>query len=241
MRYISTRGQAAPRGFADVLLAGLAEDGGLFLPETWPVRTASEWRALRQLSYPDLAAEVMRPFVGGAIPFNTLRTICRDAYASFGNPAVVPLVQLETHLFAMELFHGPTLAFKDFALQLLGNLYEHQCQQRRETINVLGAVNVGFSGNFSRVNSAFRFTMTGNASLSAAGVAANGAFSISNEPGKEGMSASVTLAVPGITGSGSIAINSDGTFDASLSVSVALGYIVSHREEFSLLGFVHQV
>jgi len=92
-------------------------------------------------------------------------------------------------------------------------------------IRVLGAVDVGFSGNFSRTNNAFRFTMTGNASLSAAGVAASGSFTISNEPGREGMSASVTLQVPGISGSGSIAINADGTFDASLGVSVSLGIV----------------
>ncbi len=92
-------------------------------------------------------------------------------------------------------------------------------------IQVLGAVNVGFSGNFSRVNNAFRFTMTGNASLSAGGVAASGTFSISNEPGREGMSASVSLQVPGISGSGSIAINADGTFDASIGVNVSLGIV----------------
>ncbi|MBU6240212.1 MAG: hypothetical protein KJS66_00305 [Acidobacteria bacterium] len=92
-------------------------------------------------------------------------------------------------------------------------------------IRVLGAVDVGFSGNFSRTNNAFRFTMTGNASLSAAGVAASGSFTISNEPGREGMSASVSLQVPGISGSGSIAINADGTFDASIGVSVSLGIV----------------
>ena len=93
------------------------------------------------------------------------------------------------------------------------------------TINVLGAVNVGFNGNFYNNGAGFRFTMTGTASLSAAGVAASGSFTISNEPGKEGMSAAITLAVPGITGSGSIAINADGTFDASLGVSVNLGIV----------------
>jgi len=92
-------------------------------------------------------------------------------------------------------------------------------------IRVLNAVDVGFTGNFSRVNSAFRFTMAGSASLSAAGVAANGSFSITNEPGREGMSAALTLAVPGITGNGSVVINSDGTFDASIGVSVSLGIV----------------
>src|SRR6185295_19475953 len=96
MRYISTRGQAPVRDFAGVLLAGLAEDGGLFMPEAWPHFSPADWRGLRGLSYPDLAARVMCPFVGESIPFETLTKICRDAYADFGHPAVVPLVQLET-------------------------------------------------------------------------------------------------------------------------------------------------
>src|SRR5471030_2133112 len=109
MRYISTRGHAPPRDFAGVLLAGLAEDGGLFVPESWPHFSAGDWRGMRGLSYPDLAARVMAPFVGEAIPFEALTKICHDAYAGFDHPAVAPLVQLETHLFVQELFHGPTL------------------------------------------------------------------------------------------------------------------------------------
>jgi threonine synthase len=139
MRYISTRGHAAPRDFAGVLLAGLAEDGGLFMPESWPHFSAADWRAMRGLSYPDLAARVMAPFVGEAIRFETLKNICHDAYAGFGHPAVVPLVQLETHLFAQELFHGPTLAFKDMAMQVLGRLFDHVLTERNARVTIVGA------------------------------------------------------------------------------------------------------
>ena len=139
MRYISTRGQAPARDFAGVLLAGLAEDGGLFMPETWPVFSPTDWRAMRGLTYPDLAARVMAPFVDGSIAYETLTKICHDAYAGFDHPAVVPLAQLETHLFAQELFHGPTLAFKDMALQVLGHLFEHVLSERNERVTIVGA------------------------------------------------------------------------------------------------------
>src|SRR5258708_33876002 len=139
MRYISTRGQAPARDFAGVLLAGLAEDGGLFVPETWPTFSPADWRAMRSLSYPDLAARVMCPFVGTAIPFETLTRICHTAYAGFGHPAVAPLVQLETHLFTQELFHGPTLAFKDMALQVLGRLFDHVLTERNKRVTIVGA------------------------------------------------------------------------------------------------------
>jgi threonine synthase len=139
MRYISTRGQAPARDFSDVLLAGLAEDGGLFIPETWPHFSPSDWRAMRGLPYADLAARVMQPFVGGAIPFEVLRTICHQAYAGFGHTAVVPLIQLETGLFAQELFHGPTLAFKDMAMQVLGRLFDHVLTERDQRVTIVGA------------------------------------------------------------------------------------------------------
>jgi threonine synthase len=139
MRYISTRGHAPARDFADVLLAGLAEDGGLFVPESWPTFAPADWRAMRGLSYPDLAARVMSPFVGEAIPFETLSKICHDAYAGFNHPAVAPLVQLETHLFTQELFHGPTLAFKDMAMQVLGRLFDHVLTQRNARVTIVGA------------------------------------------------------------------------------------------------------
>jgi threonine synthase len=139
MRYISTRGQAPARDFADVLLAGLAEDGGLFMPETWPHFSPADFRAMRGLPYAELAARVMQPFVGTSIPFEVLRTICHDAYAGFGHPAVAPLVQLETGLFVQELFHGPTLAFKDMAMQVLGRLFDHVLTQRDKRVTIVGA------------------------------------------------------------------------------------------------------
>ncbi len=139
MKYVSTRGQAPVRDFAGVLLAGLAEDGGLYVPEAWPHFVPADWRALRGLPYPALVARVMRPFVGDAIPFATFEALCHDAYAGFGHPAVVPLVQLETGLFVQELFHGPTLAFKDMALQLLGRLFDHVLSARDQRVTVVGA------------------------------------------------------------------------------------------------------
>jgi len=139
MRYISTRGQAPARDFSGVLLAGLAEDGGLFMPESWPHFAAADWRAMRGLSYADLAARVMAPFTAGSIPSEILTRICREAYAGFGHPAVAPLVQLETHLFAQELFHGPTLAFKDMAMQVLGRLFDHVLTERNARVTIVGA------------------------------------------------------------------------------------------------------
>ncbi|MBR0651424.1 threonine synthase [Roseomonas terrae] len=136
MRYVSTRGQAAPRDFEAVLLAGLAEDGGLFVPESWPELTTAEWRALRGLPYPDLAARILGLFGADDMP---IEAMSRDAYAGFGHPAVVPLVQLDHRTFALELFHGPTLAFKDMALQLLGRMFDHVLEKRGERVTIVGA------------------------------------------------------------------------------------------------------
>ena len=136
MRYVSTRGQAASRDFESVLLAGLAEDGGLFVPETWPTLTPADWRALRGLPYPVLAARILSLFGAGGMP---IEAMCRDAYAGFGHPAVVPLVQLDHRTFALELFHGPTLAFKDMALQLLGRMFDHVLDKRGERVTIVGA------------------------------------------------------------------------------------------------------
>jgi threonine synthase len=139
MRYISTRGQAPARDFAGVLLSGLAEDGGLFVPEAWPSFSPADWRAMRALSYPALAARVMQPFVADAIPSRVLADICTQAYAGFGHTAIVPLVQLETHLWVQELFHGPTLAFKDMAMQVVGRLFDHVLAERDSRVTIVGA------------------------------------------------------------------------------------------------------
>ena len=139
MRSISTRGEAPPRDFEGVLLAGLAEDGGLFVPETWPVLTAAEWRELRGLPYPELAARILALFTGGTPDHATLLPLLRAAYAGFGHPAVCPLVQLDSRVFALELFHGPTLAFKDMAMQALGRLFDHVLAKRGERVTIVGA------------------------------------------------------------------------------------------------------
>ncbi|MFT9331405.1 MAG: threonine synthase [Acetobacter persici] len=148
MRYISTRGKAPALSFSDVLLTGLAEDGGLYLPETWPSFSLSEWQAMRGLPYPELAARIMRPFVGEDIDPGTLRALCEKAYAGFDHPAIVPLTQVENGLFVQELFHGPTLAFKDMAMQLLGQLFEHVLSERNEHVTIVGATS-GDTGSAS--------------------------------------------------------------------------------------------
>ncbi|HYZ62101.1 MAG TPA: threonine synthase [Acetobacteraceae bacterium] len=139
MRYVSTRGQAPARDFTGVLLAGLAEDGGLYMPETWPRLAPEDLRAMRGLPYPDLAARIMQMFVGDTLASDELLALCRDAYAGFDHPAVAPLVQLETGLWALELFHGPTLAFKDMAMQLLGRLFDRVLRDEGKRITIVGA------------------------------------------------------------------------------------------------------
>jgi threonine synthase len=139
MNYISTRGRADTLDFCSVLLAGLATDGGLYMPGTWPNFSPTELRALRGLPYAELAARLMAPFIGDEIKFTDLQRMCRRAYAGFEHPAVAPLVQLAPDIFALELFHGPTLAFKDLALQLAGHLFEHVLAARGEKICIVGA------------------------------------------------------------------------------------------------------
>lgn len=134
MRYVSTRGSAPVLGFADVVLAGLATDGGLYVPETWP--TASP---VTTGSYAELATSIFAPYLGGDISNDTMLSLSRDAYSTFRHPDVVPLVNLEPGHQLMELFHGPTLAFKDVALQLLGRLFDHILTQRNEKVTIVGA------------------------------------------------------------------------------------------------------
>lgn len=139
MRYVSTRGAAPELGFDDVLLTGLARDGGLYVPSSWPRFSGEEWRALRGASYADLAVEVIRPFVGDTIEDAELVSIVAETYAGFDHDAVAPLKQLDHGTWLMELFHGPTLSFKDYALQLLGRLFEHVLTRRDERITIVGA------------------------------------------------------------------------------------------------------
>ncbi len=137
MNFLSTRGQTPALGFSDAVATGLAPDGGLFLPVALPDFSADLPR-LAKLGYADLCFEFMRAFATD-IPLTTLRAIVAKSYTTFSAAEIAPLKKLGPDLYVLELFHGPTLAFKDFALQLLGNLYEYQCTVRRETINVLGA------------------------------------------------------------------------------------------------------
>jgi threonine synthase len=135
MRYVSTRGEAADLGFADVLLAGLAPDGGLYVPAEWPDLPP----AVAGATYAESAAAVMAPFVGTDLDHDTLQRLCEEAYATFRHPAVVPLVQIDHHHWLLELFHGPTLAFKDVALQLVGRMFDHVLAARGERVTIVGA------------------------------------------------------------------------------------------------------
>ena len=138
MQFISTRGQTPALSFSDAVATGLAPGGGLYLPEVLPQFSSEDLRAMSGLAYPELCVAFLRRFATDIDPA-TFEAIVAKSYATFSHPEIVPLVPLQENLDVLELFHGPTLAFKDFALQLLGNLYEHQCQERGQQINVLGA------------------------------------------------------------------------------------------------------
>jgi threonine synthase len=139
MQYVSTRGSAPTLDFEGVTLAGLASDGGLYLPASWPQFSADEIRAMRGLSYAALATRIMRPFVEGSLTEAELAAVCEAVYGDFGHPAVAPLVQLDETHWLLELFHGPTLAFKDVALQLLGHLFEIFLERRDGRLTIVGA------------------------------------------------------------------------------------------------------
>ncbi|MGI9511859.1 MAG: threonine synthase [Anderseniella sp.] len=139
MKYISTRGQAPALGFTEVLLAGLASDGGLYVPETWPQLSHAELMDLRGRSYADVAFAVIRPFTGGEVEDGQLRRMIDEAYATFAHAAVVPLKQLDANHWLMELFHGPTLAFKDVAMQLLARLMDHALEHAGRRATIVGA------------------------------------------------------------------------------------------------------
>lgn len=139
MKYISTRGAAPALNFEDVLLAGLATDGGLYVPETLPRFTLEQIASWRGLPYSELAFNVMYPFVEGSIDADDFRQMINDTYQCFEHPAIAPLVQLDANEWVLELFRGPTLAFKDFALQLLGRLLDYFLSRRNERVVILGA------------------------------------------------------------------------------------------------------
>ena len=139
MKYISTRGDAPSLNFEDVLLAGLASDGGLYVPEELPQFSRSEISSWAGLPYDELAFHILKPFVDGAVADDDLREMLHETYSNFKHPAIAPLIQLGPNEWVLELFQGPTLAFKDFALQLLGQLLDHVLQRRQQRVVILGA------------------------------------------------------------------------------------------------------
>ncbi|SMC89035.1 threonine synthase [Primorskyibacter flagellatus] len=139
MKYISTRGSAPALTFEEAMLSGLARDGGLYVPESIPQMSAADIRALNGLPYEEIAFRVMRPFVGDTFSDETFADLIAKTYAGFGHNARAPLVQLAPNHFLLELFHGPTLAFKDFAMQLIGQLFEEALTRRGERVTIVGA------------------------------------------------------------------------------------------------------
>ena len=139
MYYISTRGEAQPLDFENVLLAGLARDGGLFVPQTWPVLSPEMIASFAGKSFAEVAVEVVLPFIGSAISRADLTQMARDAYARFDHPNVTPLTQIAENRWVLELFHGPTLAFKDVAMLLLAPLIDHVLAKRGLRATIIGA------------------------------------------------------------------------------------------------------
>ena len=139
MKYISTRGQAPELTFEDAMLTGLARDGGLYVPETIPQLSTDDIKAMAGKSYEEIAFQVMRPFVGDTFSDDDFKGIIERAYKGFGHAARAPLVQLDHGHYLLELFHGPTLAFKDFAMQLIGQLFQTALSRRNERVTIVGA------------------------------------------------------------------------------------------------------
>jgi len=139
LRYVSTRGSAPVLEFEDAVLAGLAVDGGLYVPESWPHFSISQIQAMRGLTYSELAQQIIMPFVGSSIKDDIIKTIIEESYNGFSHPEVAPVKQLDKNQFLLELYHGPTLAFKDFALQVLGRLFDHILAKRKQRITIVAA------------------------------------------------------------------------------------------------------
>ncbi|MEM9432517.1 MAG: threonine synthase [Pseudomonadota bacterium] len=139
MHYISTRGSAPVLSFEEAMLTGLARDGGLYIPHDIPRLSSDDIRAMNGLSYEQIAFRVMRPFVGDCFTDDEFEEIIAKAYAGFGHAARAPLVQLDQNHFLLELFHGPTLAFKDFAMQLIGQMFEKALSRSGQRVTIVGA------------------------------------------------------------------------------------------------------
>jgi len=147
MNYISTRGAAPAVGFIDCLLAGLAPDGGLYVPEAWPVVAPEEIAGFATAPYAEVAADILGRFAGDEIASEVVTRLCAEAYAEFDHTAVTPLRQLDPGCFLLELFHGPTLAFKDVAMQLLARLYDHILAQQGRTMTIVCATSGDTGGS----------------------------------------------------------------------------------------------
>lgn len=139
MKYVSTRGQAPVLSFEEAMLSGLARDGGLYLPETMPTLSSAEIAALNGVSYAEAAFRIMRPYLGDTFTDEEFREIIARAYSGFGHAARAPLKQLDSGHFLLELFHGPTLAFKDFAMQLIGQMFEASLKRSGQRVCIVGA------------------------------------------------------------------------------------------------------
>ncbi len=139
MRYISTRGGCAPLDFESAMLTGLAPDGGLYVPDVWPVLADSEREAMAGQSYEQVAFTVMKPFIGGAFDDATLRDLIASAYRGFAAPDRAPLAEIEPNHYLLELYHGPTLAFKDFAMQLIGRMFDFSLHRADKRLCIVGA------------------------------------------------------------------------------------------------------
>lgn len=139
MKYVSTRGEASKLSFEEVLITGLARDGGLYLPETWPTFSKDEISAMHGMSYQEIAFKVMSPYVCPEIPEDDFKGLIEKAYSTFRHDAVVPLSQLDGNEWILELYHGPTLAFKDVALQLLGHLFDYVLTKNGDKVTIVGA------------------------------------------------------------------------------------------------------
>jgi len=139
MKYISTRGQDGPIGFEDALLSGLARDGGLYLPQSWPQLDAAAWRELKGRPYAEIAARIMAAFTDGEISPQEMSALAQDTYKDFAHPDVAPLVALEDNIHICELFHGPTIAFKDYAMQFLSRAFDRALKARGKRAVILGA------------------------------------------------------------------------------------------------------
>ncbi len=139
MQYVSTRGLAPKLCFEDVVVTGLARDGGLYVPERWHRFRSESMAAMGGMAFAEIAVEIILPYTGGTVARGELQRMARDAYATFGHKAVTPLVQIDRNRFVLELFHGPTLAFKDVAMQLLARLMDHVLEKRGERATIVGA------------------------------------------------------------------------------------------------------